>query len=78
MQNQSGRIIVVIPNDEKIEVSYYCDDKEVNSGGAKSFSNVFIQMDDCHTSIKISREKLSRRQLLEAAVERKVINSKGH
>ena len=65
MQTNLERTIVVIPNDKKLEVSFYCSDQNLKNGEKKNFSDVIIQMDDCHTSVKIPRANASRRQLLD-------------
>jgi len=74
MQKQPERTVVVTPDNKKIEVSFYCNDINPLKGDKKEFSDVIIQMEDCHTSIKVPLDITVRRKLLEAAVQKKVIN----
>ena len=58
MQTKPRHTVVVIPNDKKLEVSYYCSDLKLKEKEKKDFTDLIIQLHDCHSSIKISRSKV--------------------
>lgn len=69
------RIHVLMPNDELLEVEYYCreydDPREVNM-------RLIIQLDDCVCSMDIEKSICKNVSSLERLVHNKVINTKGH
>ncbi len=78
MQTRPRHTVVVIPNDKKLEVSYYCSDKKLKEKEKKEFIDLVIQLHDCHSSIKISKQKINNEDDLESLVQKTVINARGH
>ena len=78
MQTKPMHTVVDIPHAKKLDVTYYCSDTKLDEEEKKEFANLIIQLDDCHTSIKIKRSKAEQPGEVEAIVQRKVINAKGH
>ncbi|MBA2250372.1 MAG: hypothetical protein H0W12_09290 [Chitinophagaceae bacterium] len=78
MQTKPKYTVVVIPNDDKMEVSYFCSDNKIKDEEKKDFTNLIIQLDDCHCSYRISKKTCSDTKELEHIVQKTVINAKGH
>lgn len=78
MQTKPRHTVVVIPNDKKLEVSYYCSDLKLKEKEKKDFTDLIIQLHDCHSSIKIPKAKIKNRDVVEAIVQKTVINARGH
>lgn len=76
MQTKPRHTVVVIPNDKKLEVSYYCSDLKLKEKEKKNFTELVIQLHDCHSSIKIPKAKDTHD--IEALVQKTVINARGH
>ena len=78
MQTKPRHTIVVIPNEEKFEVSYYCSDKKIREQEKNDYVDLIIQLHDCHSAIKIPKAKTKNLHELERLVHKTVINAKGH
>ena len=78
MQTKPRHTVVVIPNDKKLEVSYYCSDLKLKEKEKKDFTDLIIQLHDCHSSIKIPKAKIKNPDVVEAIVQKTVINARGH
>ena len=78
MQTKPKHTVVIIPSERKLEVSYYTSDKKVTEKEKKNYTDLIIQLHDCHSSIKIERSKVEDPQILEAIVQKTVINARGH
>lgn len=78
MQTKPRHTVVVIPNEEKLEVSYYCTDKKIKEKEKKDYVDLVIQLHDCHSAIKIPKSKTKSIDELERVVQKTVINAKGH
>ena len=78
MQTKPRHTVVVIPDESKLEVSYYTSDKKIKEKDKKAFTNLIIQLHDCHSYIKIARSKIEDENHLEAIVQKTVINARGH
>lgn len=78
MQTKPRHTVVTIPNDIKLEVSYYTSDRLLKENERKDFTDLIIQLHDCHSSIIIHRKKVTDPEDVEAFVQRTVINSRGH
>ena len=78
MQTKQRHTIVIIPNEEKLSVSYYCSDKKIKEKEKEDFIELIIQLHDCHSVIKIPKAKAKNTDALENLVQRTVINAKGH
>ncbi len=77
MQTKSRHTVVIIPNEKKLAVSYYCSDLKLKEKEKKDFTNLVMQLYDCHSSIKIPRTKINAVDV-EAIVQKTVINARGH
>ena len=77
MQTKQRHTVVTIPNDIKLEVSYYTSDRQLTEKEKKEFTDLIIQLHDCHSSVKIHRKKVTYPEL-EAIVQKTVINARGH
>ena len=78
MQTNPRHTVVVIPNNKKLEISYYCSDTKLQEKEKANFTNLVMQLHDCHSSIKISRSKVKDPENVEAIVQKTVINARGH
>lgn len=78
MQTKARHTIVVIPNNKKLDVSYYCSDLKLKEKEKKDFTDLIIQLHDCHSSIKVPRSKIKNAAAIEAIVQKTVINARGH
>jgi hypothetical protein len=78
METRTRNMIVFMPNDSLLEVSYYCSDKMLNEDEKKLVTQLVIQLDDCICSLKIDRSFSVNKNTLERIVHNKVINAKGH
>ena len=78
MQTKQRHTVVVIPNDKKLEVSYYCSDLKLKEKEKKDFTDLIIQLHDCHSSIKISKARTKDPDDVEKIVQKTVINARGH
>ena len=78
MQTKARHTVVTIPNDKKLEVSYYTSDGQLTEKEKKDFTDLIIQLQDCHSSIKIHRKKAKDPDDVEAIVQKTVINARGH
>ena len=78
MQTKSRHTVVVIPNDKKLEVSYYCTDKKITEKEKNDFVYLIIQLHDCHSTMKISKTKIKDPHYVESMVQKTVINARGH
>lgn len=78
MRTKPKHTVVMIPNEKKLEVSYYCSDLKIKEKEKKEYTDLVIQLHDCHSSIKIPRAKVKDPEMVEAIVQRTVINARGH
>ena len=78
MQTKPRHTVVVIPNEKKLEVSYYLSDARLKEKEKKDFADLIIQLHDCHSSIKIHRKRAKDPEDVEAIVQKTVINARGH
>ncbi len=78
MQTNPNHTIVIIPNEQKLEVSYYCSDLKLKEKEKQDFTNLIMQLHDCHSFIKISRTKIKDADNVEAIVQKTIINARGH
>lgn len=76
MQTKERHTIVTIPNDKRLEVSYYTTDRLLTESEKKDFTDLIIQLYDCHSSVKIHRKVTDPD--VEAIVQKTVINARGH
>jgi hypothetical protein len=78
MRTKMKHTVVVIPNEKKLEVTYYVSDNKLSEKEKKELTNLVIQLHDCHSSIKISRTKVKDPDAVESLVQKTVINARGH
>ncbi len=78
MQTNPTNTVVVIPTNKKLEISYYCSDTKLQQKEKANFTNLVMQLHDCHSSIKIARSKINNADAIEAIVQKTVINARGH
>lgn len=78
MRTKSKNIHVLMPDDRVLEVSYYCNDAKIAEPENETFTKLFIQLDDCVTTMKIEKSTCQNRKELEHIVQKKVINERGH
>lgn len=69
---------VLMPDDRILEVTYYCSDAKIPETDISMFTRLYIQLDDCITSLKIERSICQNKKELEHIVQKKVINERGH
>lgn len=78
MKTKPMHTVVVIPNNKKLEISYYCSDTKLQQKEKANFTNLVMQLSDCHSYIKIPRSKIENTDAIEAIVQKTVINTRGH
>lgn len=70
--------VVTIPNNKKLEVSYYTSDTKIMEKEKSEYTDLIIQLHDCHVSIKIDKKKIKDAAAIEAVVQKTIINARGH
>lgn len=78
MQTKSKNIHVLMPDDRILEVTYYCNDSKIQEQETETFTKLFIQLDNCITTMKIEKSLCKNKKELEHIVQKKVINERGH
>ena len=78
MQTRSKNIHVLMPDERILEVCYYCNDAKIPEAEINTHTKLFIQLDDCITTMKIEKSICKNTKELEHIVQRKVINERGH
>jgi hypothetical protein len=70
--------IVIMPDNSRIEVDYYCMDSKMGEKERKNQTELFIQLHDCICTLKIEKSICKDESQLERIVHNKVIHTKGH
>lgn len=78
MNTKSRETIVVIPNEDKLEVTFYCSDSKLSEQEKLKFIGLFIQVHDCQYEKKIPRSLVKDQTQVEDVVQKTVINARGH
>jgi hypothetical protein len=78
METRTRNIIVLMPDDRLLEVSYYCSDSRLSEQEKTASTQLVIQLDDCICCMKIDRSSSANKNRLEQIVQNKVILTKGH
>ena len=78
MQPKSRNTIVLMPDDSHLEVIYYCTDGKLKEKEKEKLTQLFIQLHDCISTMKIEKSISKNKHELEHIVHAKVINAKGH
>src|ERR1700752_3733312 len=76
MQTKANTIFVLMPDNTRLEVSYYC--KKISAGSKQKETELIIQLHDFVLKGKIEDSIFEQPQQLEHLVHKKVINAKGH
>ncbi|MEO6948167.1 MAG: hypothetical protein ABI123_00950 [Ginsengibacter sp.] len=78
MQTRPRYTTVLMPDDKILEVTYYCNDKNLEKDQKEFFTSLIIQLDDCICNMKIEKHLCKNPGALEKIIHNKVINTKGH
>lgn len=78
MQTKSNKVIVLMPDDSHLEVTYYCTDARLKESEKEKLTQLFIQLHDCLCTMKIEKSICKKKNELEKIVHNKVINERGH
>ena len=78
MQTKATHTIVILPDANIVEVSYYCDDKRLKQEEKAFNTKLFIQLDDCTCTMTVEKDCLKKKYLIESIVHDKVIFEKGN
>ncbi len=78
MQTKSNATLVVMPNDNKLEVTYYCADSKLRKSEKGKLTQLFIQLYDCICTLKIEKSITRKYVELERIIHNKVIHERGH
>lgn len=78
METKSQKIFDEMPDKKLLNVEYYCTDNSVNINEKKTFTELFIQLDDCICKMQIEKSLLNKDHEIERIVHNKVINARGH
>lgn len=78
MHTKSNKIIVLMPNDSHLEVTYYCTDTRLKESEKENLTQLFIQLHDCLCTMKIEKSICKEKNELEKIVHNKVIAERGH
>jgi hypothetical protein len=70
--------VIIMPNDEKLDVFYYCTDNKLKDSEKKNLTELIIQLHDCSCRMRIHKALAKDADALETMVHNKVINTKGH
>ena len=70
--------VVIIPNNKRLEISYYCSNAKLREKEKESLTDLIIQLHDCHSFVKIPKSKINNADAIEAIVQKTVINARGH
>lgn len=76
MQTKPHDIVVLMPNDTLLEVTYYCLDANLKE--KEKLIKLIIQLHDCICAAKIEKSICRKKNKLETLIHNKVINAKGH
>lgn len=78
MQTKPRNMLVLMPNDSLLEVTYYCNDSKLKEKEKEIMTQLIIQLDDCICTMKIEKSRCKEKNELEKVVHKKVINTRGH
>jgi hypothetical protein len=70
--------VIAMPNNDMLDVFYYCTDKKLEAEEKKNYTELIIQLHDCICKMKIQKALAKDADALEKMVHNKVINTKGH
>ena len=78
METESNTIHVIMPDDSKLEVTYYCKDTKLREGEKEKLTQLYIQLHDCICTMKIEKSICAKSAELERIVHNKVIHERDH
>ena len=78
MQTKLNTILVGMPNDNRLEVTYYCTDSRLKENEKEKLTQLFIQLHDCICTMKIEKSISKKKDELERLVHNKVIHERGY
>lgn len=77
MYTKPRHTIVILPDANIVEVTYYCNDTRLKQEEKANHTKLFIQLDDCICTMMINKNFLRENYLIESIVHDKVIYEKG-
>lgn len=78
METDNYMTLVEMPNQKRLEVTYYCKDDKLKGEEKQKLTQLFIQLHDCICVMKIEKSIMKNENELERIVHNKVINERGH
>jgi len=78
METDSFMTCVEMPDQSTLEVVYYCKDDKLKADEKAKFSQLFIQLHDCISIMKIEKSIIDDPCEMERIVHNKVIHERGH
>lgn len=78
METDNFTTCVEMPDQSRLEVTYYCRDNKLSKVEKSRFTRLFIQLHDCIYIMKIEKAKTENAGEIEKIVQNKVITEKGH
>lgn len=67
-----------MPDQSRLDVSYYCSDAKLPAEEKEKYTELILQLHDCHCRKKVRKAAVSKKSDVEHLVEKTVINAKGH
>lgn len=78
METVDFMTLVEMPDNTRLEVTYYCKDNNLKDDEKKKFTQLYIQLHDCICSMKIAKSVVGNAREMERIVHNKVISERGH
>jgi hypothetical protein len=78
MATKAYNTIVIMPDNSRLEVTYYCKDSKPGTSTKEKQTQLFIQLHDCICHVSIEKSLCKKPEALEKIVHNKVIHTRGH
>jgi hypothetical protein len=78
MKSSPKHIMVDMPDSSRLNVSYYFSDARLPADDKEKFTELILQLHDCHCRKKVLKKSVAKKSDVEHIVEKTVINAKGH
>ncbi len=78
MKTSPKHLVIDMPNQSRLDVSYYCSDARLPADEKEKFTELILELHDCHSRKKVLKKSVARKSDVEHLVEKTVINAKGH
>lgn len=78
METDDFMTFVEMPDNSRLEVTYYCKDDKLKDAEKAKFTQLYIQLHDCICTMKIEKSAITNIGEIERIVHNKVINERGH